>query len=140
MKRFTLLLACTLLTFVTAFAQEATTSNTAAVITFEESSYDFGDIAQGDKVEHTFKFTNTGKTPLVLSNVQTTCGCTATNWKKEPIAPGESAAITASFNSTGKMGKQNKVITVYSNADNNPARVTIISNVLKKEDKAAAND
>ena len=119
------------------FAQEAKTATTAVVkpsskakIEFEDKSKDFGDIFQGDKVTHVFNFKNTGTEPLILSNVITSCGCTATEWPREPIAPGASAAINATFNSRGKMGKQNKVITVVSNSSEGSARVNIISNVL----------
>jgi len=113
------------------FAQEAVTeTKSGAKIEFAEKSKDFGDIFQGDKVTHVFNFKNTGTEPLVLSNVITSCGCTATECPKEPIAPGASAAINATFNSRGKMGKQNKVITVVSNSSEGSARVSIISNVL----------
>lgn len=102
-------------------------------ITFLEKSHDFGDIKQGDKVNYTFKFKNTGTEPLILSNVSTTCGCTATNWTKDPVAPGQSGEVAATFNSAGKMSAQRKVITVYSNAVNAQETVTIISNVLPNE-------
>lgn len=105
-------------------------------ITFSEASFDFGDIKQGDKVEHTFTFKNSGTEPLILSNVLTTCGCTATNWPRDPIAPGKSGEITVKFNSAGKMGKQNKVVTVVSNATNAQERVKIITNVLPNSEKA----
>lgn len=108
-------------------------------ITFSEASHDFGDIKQGDKVEHTFAFKNTGTEPLILSNVLTTCGCTATNWPRDPIAPGKSGEITVKFNSAGKMGKQNKVVTVVSNATNAQERVKIITNILPNSDKADSN-
>ena len=81
---------------------------------------------------YTFEFTNDGDAPLVLSNVQTTCGCTASSWPREPIAPGASSKIDVTFNSTGKSGHQVKVITIISNATNNPERVKILTNVLKK--------
>ncbi|MEM9671315.1 MAG: DUF1573 domain-containing protein [Cyclobacteriaceae bacterium] len=103
-------------------------------ITFAEDTKDFGDIVQGDKVSHTFEFENTGTEPLILSNVLTTCGCTATSWPREPIAPGETASIDVSFNSTGKKGRQNKVITVVSNAVNAQERVKLITNVLPNKD------
>lgn len=103
-------------------------------VTFTESTHDFGDIAQGTKVNYVFEFENTGTEPLVLSNVLTTCGCTATSWPREPIAPGEGGEIAVSFNSAGKMGKQNKVVTVVSNAVNSQERVKIIANVLPKKD------
>jgi hypothetical protein len=113
-------------------AQTTKATTAGPVISFSEKSHDFGNINQGDVVEYTFKFKNTGTQPLVISNVGVTCGCTATDWPKEPIAPGKSSAITAKFNSAGKMGQQNKVITVESNATNSPAQVSIVSNVLEK--------
>lgn len=102
------------------------------VMTLQEKSIDFGDLTQGDKVEHTFVFQNTGTTPLIISNVAVTCGCTATQWPKEPIAPGKSSELKISFNSTGKMGKQNSVVRIYSNASEPIEKVSLISNVLPK--------
>jgi len=101
-----------------------------ARITFEEESHDFGDITQGDKIEYVYAFENTGTEPLILSNVLTTCGCTATDWPRDPIAPGKSGEINVTFNSSGKMGIQNKVITVISNASNPQERIKLITNVL----------
>jgi len=109
-------------------AQEAQESG--AKIAFSETTFDFGDITQGDRVTHTFAYENTGNEPLILSDVKTTCGCTATNWDREPLAPGESAEITVNFNSRGKMGVQNKVVTILSNASNSSAKVKIVTNVL----------
>ena len=119
--------------FFTAFAQEEVENQPGPDLLFAEEKHDFGDIFQGDVVEYTFKFENSGDEPLVLSNVAVTCGCTATAWPREPITPGEESEITVRFNSTGKMGKQNKVITVYSNAIQPISRVAIISNVLPKK-------
>lgn len=103
---------------------------TGSKIFFTEKSFDFGDITQGDVVEHVFAFENTGTEPLVLTDVRTTCGCTAPAWTREPIGPGEQGEIKVVFNSRGKIGVQNKVITVMSNAVNSPARVKIVTNVL----------
>ncbi len=103
---------------------------TGPKISFTEKSFDFGEITQGEKVEHVFEFENTGNEPLILSDVRTTCGCTAPEWPKEPIAPGKKARLKVVFNSAGKMGMQNKVITVMSNAVNNPERVKIVTNVM----------
>ena len=117
---------------MTGFAQEDTEPMTGAKIYFAETSFDFGDITQGDRVEHVFEFENSGNEPLIISDVKTTCGCTAPEWPREPIVPGGKSRIRVVFNSTGKMGMQNKVITVMSNAVNNPARVKIVTNVLAR--------
>lgn len=99
-------------------------------IAFTESVYDFKEIYQGDKVEHIFEFENSGNKPLIISNVQTTCGCTVPQYPKEAILPGAKEKIKVIFNSRGKMGRQNKVITIISNAANNPERVRLTGIVL----------
>ena len=118
--------------FILAFANQVQAQETVPVISFKENSIDFGDIVQGKKVEHTFVLTNTGKQPLIISNVAATCGCTVPSWPKEPVAPGKSAEIKVSFNSTGKVGKQNSVVRIYSNASEPIEKVSLISNVLTK--------
>jgi len=100
------------------------------VATFNETSHNFGDLTQGDKLNHTFEFTNTGDQPIVISNVITTCGCTATKWTKKPVPPGKSGQVKITFDSSGKMGKQNKIITVVSNADPQLYRLSITASVL----------
>ncbi len=141
-KLFLLVAALFVLAPLAVQAQNSEDSNKSAKIEFiadkpedekatVAAEYKFGDISQGDKVEHTFKFKNSGDAPLVLTNVSVTCGCTAPYWPREAIQPGEEAEILVRFNSTGKMGLQNKVITIYSNATNNPERIKIVTNVLK---------
>ncbi len=105
------------------------------VLTWEKATYDFGDLAQGDKVEHVFKFRNTGTEALIITNVQVTCGCTTPKgWARDPIAPGQSGEITVAFNSLGKFGKQNKVVTIISNATNpDGGQVSFSANVLEKK-------
>lgn len=110
-----------------------TPASPKAQISFVEASHDFGTIKQGDKVEYTFEYTNTGQAPLIISNVQTTCGCTASQWSRTPLPPGQKGKLTATFNSAGKQGRQNKVITVFSNAVNPEERVRIVANVLPPE-------
>lgn len=107
--------------------------NGAAKISFEEPMKDYGDIKYGDVISHVFKFTNTGTEPLVIQNVVTTCSCTSRKYTEGPIAPGASGEITVTFDSgkQDKEGRQNKVITVLSNAINNPERVLLICNILK---------
>ncbi|MBL0742931.1 DUF1573 domain-containing protein [Chryseolinea lacunae] len=117
------------------FAQTSTPKAAGAVITFEKKTHDFGDIVQGDKVEEVFKFANTGTEPLIITNVQVTCGCTTPKgWPRDPIAPGGKGEVTIAFNSAGKMGKQNKVVTIVSNAVNaDGAQVSFTTNVLEKK-------
>ncbi len=118
-----------------AMAQQAATVVSGPVITFEKKTHDFGDIVQGDKVEQTFKFTNTGNEPLVITNVEVTCGCTTPKgWPRDPIMPGASADLTVGFNSAGKSGHQNKVVTIVSNAVNpEGGQISFVTNVLVKE-------
>jgi hypothetical protein len=88
----------------------------APVIAFSNDTYDFEKIKEGEKIDHTFEFTNTGKSPLIISDVQAGCGCTTPKFDKKPIKPGEKGTIEVGFNSAGQRGTQHKIITVYSNA------------------------
>jgi hypothetical protein len=119
-----------------AFGQQTTAKKVSGpVITFEKKTHDFGDMVQGDKVEETFKFTNTGTEPLIITNVEVTCGCTTPKgWQRDPIPPGGKSEIIVAFNSTGKSGKQNKVVKVISNAANpEGAQISFTANVLDKK-------
>ena len=107
----------------------ATTKTAGAQIKFTEEKYDFGSIKQGDIVDHVFKFKNTGTQPLVISNVQASCGCTIPDWTKEPVAPGKTGMISAKFNSAGKMGMQTKVLTVDSNSAGGTTTVSLVGEV-----------
>jgi hypothetical protein len=85
-------------------------------IEFAQAEHDFGSIKEGDVVEHSFAFKNTGEAPLIISNAQPSCGCTVPDWTKEAIPVGGTGYIKAKFDSKGKPGLQNKTITVFSNA------------------------
>jgi hypothetical protein len=89
----------------------------AAILTFEKPGYDFGKIKAGEKVQYEFKFKNTGKSPLIITNATATCGCTVPETPKAPIKPGADGVIKVVFDSTGKSGMQDKIITVTSNGD-----------------------
>lgn len=106
-------------------------------IQFEETKYEFGAVKTGDVVDHTFKFKNVGTQPLVISNIGVTCGCTTPEWTREPIMPGKSGTVVAKFNTAGKYGMQNKVLTVESNSVGGNAMVAIIGDV--KEAGAASS-
>jgi hypothetical protein len=140
MKKLALIASFVVSVIFGASAQTApATDQDLGEIEFEKLSQEFGDIKQGQVVNATFKFKNKGKSPIILSNVQTTCGCTVPVWTREPIAPGKTAEINATFNSAGKMGQQNKVITVFSNAKNAQTQVSIVCNVVPADAPAAPN-
>lgn len=119
---------------VAADSAATTTANAAnaPVMKFEKESHDFGKIKQGDKVNYDFKFTNTGKSPLIISEAHATCGCTIPEWPKTPVKPGESAVIKVTFNSAGKTGLQDKQITVTANTVPAQTMVHLIGEVLTK--------
>lgn len=83
---------------------------------FDVEVYDFGTIKQGESVNYDFNFTNVGKDPLIISEAHGSCGCTVPVWPKEPVKKGDKAQIKVTFNSTGKMGMQDKTVTITSNA------------------------
>ncbi len=100
------------------------------VISFEEDTHDFGKLTAGEKVTYAFKFKNTGKSVLIISNVSTSCGCTVSSYPKKPIQPGETATVDVSFDSEGKQGFQSKSITVNTNADPATAYLHIKAQVV----------
>jgi hypothetical protein len=116
-------------------SNEARTETQGALLSWDKSNYDFGDIRQGEKVEYTFRFHNTGNEPLMITNVTTQCGCTAPKgWPRDPIQPGSRGEITLVFDSSGKFGRVNKVATVMSNAANKEdSQVLLSGNIIEKK-------
>ncbi|MCQ2342562.1 MAG: DUF1573 domain-containing protein [Paludibacteraceae bacterium] len=103
------------------------------VITFEKTSHDFGRIQESDgRVSTVFNFKNEGMAPLVLSNVRASCGCTTPKWTREPVEPGQTGAITVTYNPNGRPGKFSKTITVTSNAKEQTLRLYIKGEVIPK--------
>lgn len=102
------------------------------IITFEEEVYDFGDIKAGEKVTHKFKFTNTGKSDLIIGSARGSCGCTVPMFPTDPISPGNTGEIEVAFNSNGKNGFQNKTISVITNGIPATKVIAIKANVLTK--------
>ena len=144
MKKLALSFVFVLFAFAGLFAQEKKTLDNIgnenpdqASFKFAEEEFNFKTINQGDAVNHDFSFTNTGKEPLVISNAQGSCGCTVPIWPKEPIAPGATAAIKVTFNSAGKMGVQDKTVTLTSNAKQNPMVLHLKGNVEKPAGQSA---
>ena len=87
-----------------------------AVFKFNETEHDFAAIKEGDLATHEFKFLNTGTEPIIISNVQASCGCTTPDWTREPIKAGATGFVKAQYNSQGRPGAFTKSITVTSNA------------------------
>ena len=129
-----LLLLVVLLTASAALSAQTANHSSAAVlsgsvITMKETSFDFGKIAQGKPVFHVFEIVNTGKEPLKLENVQTSCGCTTPEWSPEPVAPGESTSVKVGYNAAAE-GVFTKSITIVYNG-NQTKNLTITGNVYK---------
>lgn len=103
----------------------------APVIRIENAVYEFGTVKEGEKVEHTYSFTNTGKSPLILSNVSASCGCTTPEYSKHPINPGEKGSVTVVFDSQNQVGMQQKIITILSNAEPSRTILQLKGEVIK---------
>jgi hypothetical protein len=108
-------------------------NNTEPVISFSNKIWDFGTIIDGEVVEHTFRFTNTGTKDLVISSASASCGCTIPEWSKEPIAPGEKGEIKVLFNSNGKKDMVTKDITILANT--NPVKTILQIKVFVEKKK-----
>ncbi|MFC5271669.1 DUF1573 domain-containing protein [Adhaeribacter terreus] len=128
-KIFTILPALAfMLASVNTFAQ--------GVLKFESENHDFTKVTEGTIATHEFKFKNTGDKPLVISNVQASCGCTTPDWTKEPVMPGKTGFVKAAYNSNGRPGVFNKSITVTSNGTEPTKVLTIKGDVLTRAEAA----
>ena len=120
-----LLTLCLLLVLGTARAQ--------GVMQFTTDSHDFSNVAEGTMATFEFKFKNTGNQPVVIANVQASCGCTTPDWTKTPVLPGKTGIIKAMYNSAGRPGVFNKTVTVTSNASEASKVLSIKGTVMTKE-------
>lgn len=109
----------------------------AQTLSFETEEYDFGEIKElGGAVSYRFVYTNTGKEPLILNSVHTSCGCTSPSWSKEPVLPGKNGYIDVNFDPRERQGSFAKSITVKSNAGEKTLYIT--GNVLPRPDPVSA--
>lgn len=129
MKTFFAVLFLTLAALTQVNAQ---TADSTLMIKFVSTVHDYGTIEQGSDGSCNFVFTNMGKTPLVLSNVRASCGCTVPTWPREPILPGKEGSIKVVYN-TNLVGSFNKSISVNSNAKNNEVILNIKGTVTQKK-------
>lgn len=110
----------------------------APVMKFAEMEFDFGDIKPNSTVRHTFTFTNTGKSPLLIEDATASCGCTTPSWTKEPVAPGAKGTMEVQFDSRGKQGIVSKQVAVRANTQPNITTILIKGNILTDAAKTAA--
>lgn len=135
MKNLKLLVLLFISISLNSFSQEAkpeTNNKKAPEITFESNLFDYGTIVQGGNGTHDFVFKNTGKSPLILTNVKSSCGCTIPTWPKTPIKRKKTDIIKVKYD-THRIGNFQKTVTIFSNAKNSPVRLTIKGKVVKKE-------
>lgn len=120
-------------TFAVALLFATTAFGQTPVITFDKTTHDFGKINEADgRVTTVFEFRNEGMTPLVLSNVRASCGCTTPKWTREPIEPGAVGEITVTYNPSGRPGRFQKTITITSNATQPTTKLYIKGEVIPK--------
>lgn len=105
-------------------AQTTTVNANPEAMKFKNEEHNFGTIPEGPAVSYDFEFKNDGKEPIILSTVQASCGCTTPSWSKEPILPGKTSKITATYNTQGRPGNFVKTITVNSNIGTKVVKIT----------------
>jgi uncharacterized protein DUF1573 len=97
--------------------QEKDSDEAYPVMTFETTYHNFGKIEQGEVVKYDFKFKNMGDAMLIITSVNSTCGCTIPSFPTDPVMPGNSGVISVEFNSRGKSNIQKKPITIMANTN-----------------------
>ena len=104
----------------------------APINTFETEVIDFGNVIEGSEQVRTFTFTNTGKSPLIITSIKGACGCTTfpESWPKDPIPPGGTATFKVKYDTSIRVGMFDKQIMVYSNAGNGTVTVKIKGKVV----------
>jgi len=104
------------------------------VFKFQETSFDFGVLVEGEKVAHSFRYKNIGNSDLIITSVSTTCGCTVPSFSKEPLKPGDEAELEVVFSSSGKHGMQHKTITILANTQPNRTYLEIMAEVITPDE------
>ena len=115
------------------------TPKTFANIRFDKTVHEFGEIDEGDKITHKFKFKNTGNGPLTIQNVDVSCGCTMPTYPIIPIGPGETGEIGVVYNSKGKFGTQKPSITIKTNATQPIVKLYMSGSIKHVFEKPAAD-
>ena len=136
MKKFALILVIGLLAF-SINAQEKVVSDkvddNAPIFKFETEIVNYGDIARNSDGLKVLKFTNIGKSPLIITNVKASCGCTVPTSPKEPIMPGDEGEIEIKY-ATNRIGPFSKTVTITSNAVRSNVVISVKGKVLNDQD------
>jgi hypothetical protein len=104
-------------------------SKSLTTVALSESNFEYGKIKKGDHKEHTYEITNTGKNPLIISQVKPGCGCTVPDYTKEPILPGKKGKITLKFDSSNFDGVVNIQAEVFANVEKSPMVITFSADI-----------
>ena len=116
-------------------------SSESPIMTFDKNVHDFGTINEGETVSTLFKFTNTGKSDLIVVDARGSCGCTVPEYPKNvPIPPGGSGELLVSFNSSGNPNMQQKTVTISANTDSGRETVRIMAMVTPDPVRQKARD
>lgn len=121
------MLALGLMSFVP--VSNSISSEFHADITWVKEEIDLGEIKQNVPRKIEFEFKNTGTEPVLITDVKASCGCTSTDYTKEPVKPGQKTTISATYNAAA-MGTFRKTITVFTSADPNPKTLTFKGTVV----------
>jgi Protein of unknown function (DUF1573) len=117
----------------TANGVDAASAALKPMMAFKDTLHDFGPMHEDEVVEYDFAFMNSGKSPLIISNAQGSCGCTIPQYPHDPIPAGQSGIIKVSFNSAGKFGHQEKSVVIHSNSLRGMHMLYIQAEVAKKK-------
>ncbi|HTN45000.1 MAG TPA: DUF1573 domain-containing protein [Flavipsychrobacter sp.] len=112
-------------------AIKATNYMPKTIVEFDTMEHNFGTLKEGEVVKYAFKFKNIGNKPLLISDAHASCGCTVASYPKEPVMPDQSSEIVVEFNSKGREGRQEKAVTIFSNAQEPAMRVEFSADVVK---------
>lgn len=116
-----------------AAAADVVPDGPTTTVAFEEQRFDFGEATEGEVVSHTYKFTNTGTEPLIISRAKGSCGCTVPKYTTDPIAPGETGEMLVEFNTRGKKGRKSQKVTITANTNPPQSFIYIEGNVNAAE-------
>lgn len=103
------------------------------VMIFSDTVHNFGRVYEGEEVTYGFAFTNAGQSPLLISGVATSCGCTVADYPKEPVMPGEGGILKVNFRSTGQTGYEEKSVTVQTNTARGAIPLYIKAEIISKQ-------